>query len=76
MNGDPRQVPEELNVLRLLEYLEVDPSRVAVELNRSIVHKREWAATPVDEGAHVEIVWFVGGGSCGPLKSSSLFSNS
>ena len=75
VNGDPRQVPEGLNVLRLLEHLEVDPSRVAVELNRSIVHKGEWTTTPVAEGANVEIVWFVGGGSCSPLKSSSLSQN-
>lgn len=62
VNGEPRQVPRGLNVVQLLEVLEIDPSRVAVELNRSIVHKTDWAATPVLDSAQIEIVWFVGGG--------------
>ncbi len=62
VNGEPRQVPRDLDVIRLLEYLEIDASRVAVELNRAIVHKSNWAATPVNQGAQIEIVWFVGGG--------------
>ena len=69
VNGDPRKVPEGLNVVRLLEHLEIDLSRVAVELNRAIVHKGDWPATQVGEGAQIEIVWFVGGGSCDPRKS-------
>jgi sulfur carrier protein len=62
VNGQPRQVPEGLDVLQLLEHLQIDASRVAVELNREIVRKTGWPATPVGEGAQVEIVWFVGGG--------------
>lgn len=62
VNGHARQVPEGLNVRSLLDFLEIDASRVAVELNRSIVRKTEWESTSVGEGAQVEIVWFVGGG--------------
>jgi sulfur carrier protein len=62
VNGEPKQVPEGLDLTRLLEHLGIDPSRVAVELNRSIVRKTDWPATPVSEGARIEIVWFVGGG--------------
>ena len=62
VNGESRHVPPGLNVLQLLDVLEIDPSRVAVELNRSIVHKTDWPATPIGDGAQVEIVWFVGGG--------------
>jgi thiamine biosynthesis protein ThiS len=39
---------------------------VAVELNRAIVRKPEWDSTAIDEGAKIEIVWFVGGGSNRP----------
>jgi thiamine biosynthesis protein ThiS len=63
VNGKPRRVPEGLNVTGLLRVLEVDASRVAVELNRAIVRKPEWESVQVGEGAAVEIVWFVGGGS-------------
>jgi thiamine biosynthesis protein ThiS len=62
VNGKPRRVSEGLNVSGLLRLLEVDPSRVAVELNRSIVRKAEWNSAKIGEGASVEIVWFVGGG--------------
>jgi thiamine biosynthesis protein ThiS len=62
VNGKPKQVPEGLNVSDLLRVLEIDPSRVAVELNREIVRKAEWGSAAVGEGARVEIVWFVGGG--------------
>jgi thiamine biosynthesis protein ThiS len=62
LNGEPRRVPEGLDVARLLEFLAIDASRVAVELNRSIVRKKDWGITGVEDGAELEVVWFVGGG--------------
>ena len=62
LNGAPKRVPEGLRIPQLLEYLEIDASRVAIELNRAIVRKLEWEAAEIREGAEVEVVWFVGGG--------------
>lgn len=62
VNGKPHSVPRGLNVSSLLRFLEIDLSRVAVELNRAIVRKPEWDSTAIGEGAQVEVVWFVGGG--------------
>jgi sulfur carrier protein len=62
VNGEPKRVPEGLDVARLLAWLAIDGSRVAVELNRAIVRKTEWNTTSVREGAQIEVVWFVGGG--------------
>ena len=62
LNGEPRSVPAGLTVDRLLVFLEMDPSRVAVELDGVIVRKPEWASAEVCEGAQLEVVWFVGGG--------------
>lgn len=62
LNGDPRRVPEGLNVAGLLQFLEIDGGRVAVELNREIVRKPDWESAEVLDGAQVEVVWFVGGG--------------
>ena len=62
VNGEPRTVPEGLTVAGLLARLELDPARVAVELDRSIVRKPHWDSTPVAGGARLEIVQFVGGG--------------
>ena len=63
LNGEPRRIPEGLDVVRLLDFLAIDASRVAVELNRAIVRKQDWSATTVAEGAELEVVWFVGGGA-------------
>jgi sulfur carrier protein len=40
----------------------MNPSRVAVELDRAIVRKSDWDAVEVRDGAQLEVVWFVGGG--------------
>jgi thiamine biosynthesis protein ThiS len=62
LNGEPRQVPAELTLDKLLTWLEMDPSRVAVEFNGAIVRKPAWNTTQVAPGSQVEVVWFVGGG--------------
>jgi len=62
LNGEPRSIPAGLTVDRLLIFLEMDPSRVAVELDREIVRKPAWAEAEVRDGAEIEVVWFVGGG--------------
>jgi thiazole synthase len=63
VNGQPKRVPEGLNITELLKTLSIEGARVAFELNREIVRKPEWDSTLVVEGAKIEVVWFVGGGS-------------
>ncbi|MGD0359369.1 MAG: sulfur carrier protein ThiS [Bryobacteraceae bacterium] len=62
INGEIRSIPDGRTIRQLLELLELDPARVAVELDRRIVKPRDWDATPVAGGAQLEIVQFVGGG--------------
>ena len=62
VNGKPVRVAAGLSVAGLLEELKIEGGRVAVELNREIVRREAWGATPVEGGAGVEIVQFVGGG--------------
>ena len=62
LNGEPRVVPAGLSIVELLVWLQMDPSRVAVELNREIVRQPAWPASEILDGAQVEVVWFVGGG--------------
>lgn len=62
VNGEARQVPSHLSVASLLEWLKLPSERVAVELNKSIIRKRDWPQTPISNGSQVEIVEFVGGG--------------
>jgi sulfur carrier protein len=62
VNGQVRLAPEGCTLRELLVCLEVDPERVAVELNRSIVQRKAWEQTIVGPGSALEIVQFVGGG--------------
>lgn len=62
VNGEPRATPEGQTVLGLLHQLQLDPARVAVELDRQIVKQPKWSETALSAGAQLEIVQFVGGG--------------
>lgn len=62
VNGARRDAPGGQSVLEVLRWLEIRPDRVAVELNKSIVRKRDWERTLVLDGAQIEVVEFVGGG--------------
>jgi len=62
VNGQVRLVPEARTLAQILDWLEIAPERVAVELNRQIVRRPEWDETAVGPGAALEIVQFVGGG--------------
>jgi len=62
LNGEPHEVAGELTVTALLEQLKVDPRRVAVELNLTVLKRATFGETMVRAGDQVEIVNFVGGG--------------
>jgi sulfur carrier protein len=62
VNGEAQTVPEGQTVLGLLRQLQIDPERVAVELDRRIVKQTRWAETSLNPGSQLEIVQFVGGG--------------
>jgi thiamine biosynthesis protein ThiS len=62
VNGERRQVGEGMTVLLLLRTLSLPETRVAVERNRSLVRKAEFADTLLYDGDRIEIVTFVGGG--------------
>jgi thiamine biosynthesis protein ThiS len=62
VNGERFQVPAGGNVTDMLEFLKIAPERVAVELDKALVRKRDWASTRVAGGARMEVVEFVGGG--------------
>lgn len=62
INGEPRSVATVSNVKQLLEFLAISEDRIAVELNRRIIRRQEWATTILNDHDRVEIVQFVGGG--------------
>ena len=63
LNGEPRDLEGPLTVATLLANLGIDARLVAVEVNRRVIRRAQHEATPVPDGAEVEIVAFVGGGA-------------
>ncbi|HLH05219.1 MAG TPA: sulfur carrier protein ThiS [Bryobacteraceae bacterium] len=62
INGESRTIAANRSVAELLASLELPADRIALELNKNIVRKRDWASVTVPAGARLEIVEFVGGG--------------
>ena len=62
INGEKRELPVGWTVKELLDDLELDRRRVAVELNREILKREKWDTTEIKENDAIEIVHFVGGG--------------
>lgn len=51
------------NIYDLLMELDIIPGRVAVELNLKIIKSDSYTETRIEDGDHIEVVSFVGGGS-------------
>lgn len=62
LNGAPHRVDHEPTVAALVAGLGLNPTQAAIERNREIVPRSQWALTPLAEGDVVEMVKFVGGG--------------
>lgn len=62
INGETRNIESELNLLELLKKLELPTERIAIELNKSVVRKKDWETIKVGDADTIEIIHFVGGG--------------
>ena len=62
INGEKRQVPTPLNIEELLQLLSIDRRYVAVECNRKLIVKADYAEAKIEADDFLEIVTFVGGG--------------
>lgn len=62
LNGRETECSDKLTLAGLLENLEIEPARVAVEVNLNIVKKCDFEKHMLNDGDSVEIVNFVGGG--------------
>ena len=62
VNDEPRELPADATVADLVAGLALGPRRIAIEVNRAVVPRAEYAARRLAEGDAVEIIHFVGGG--------------
>jgi thiamine biosynthesis protein ThiS len=62
INGETQEIPNEVNLSELLKNLSLPSERVAIELNKEVVRKRDWENVKVADSDKIEIIHFVGGG--------------
>lgn len=62
INGEKREVLTEINLAEFLENLFLPSERIAIELNKTVVRKKDWENIIVKDADKIEIVHFVGGG--------------
>jgi sulfur carrier protein len=63
VNGESQELPDGSTIEDLVRILSLPVTRIAIELNKNVARRAEWARTILAEGDRVEIVHFVGGGA-------------
>ena len=62
VNGEDREVEENISLLQLVAVLSLKAEQIAIELNHNVVRRSQWENTLLKVDDKVEIVHFVGGG--------------
>ena len=62
INGESKELSGTPSLAELITQLDLPAPRIAVELNREVVRRRDWGSTMLREDDRIEIVHFVGGG--------------
>lgn len=71
LNGQDHEVAQDSTLIEILAGLGLEPLKVAVERNLTIVPRAELGATRVAEGDEIEVVRFVGGGAPAKAKAKA-----
>lgn len=62
INGSPTVVEDGISAAQLVEQLGLAGKRIAMEINREIVPRSEYATMILKDGDEVEVVHAIGGG--------------
>ena len=62
INGDLKKIPQETNIVSVLESLNISTKHIAIEINENLVFRSDWQETNLKDGDKVEIVKAIGGG--------------
>ena len=62
VNGQLESLKGRLSVADFLAVRQIEPVRVAVEINEDLVPRKTFSETLIRDGDRIEIVTFVGGG--------------
>ncbi len=62
INGKTKEFPNQINLLELLKRFSLPQERIAVELNKEVVRRKDWETIKINDADKIEIIHFVGGG--------------
>lgn len=62
VNGEIKEVKEEITIQELIEFLSIKVGVMAVAVNMNIVKKDDWDSFKLNQDDKVELLQFVGGG--------------
>lgn len=62
INGETKDLEKEVTLSQLLIQFSLPSQRIAIELNKEVVRKRDWENIEIKDEDNIEIVHFVGGG--------------
>ena len=62
VNGETQEIAENFNLTALLKHFSLPEERIAIELNKEVVRKKDWANIKINDADKIEIIHFVGGG--------------
>ena len=62
LNGEKFTLETGSNIVNLIDKLDLNADKLAIERNLEIVPKSKFAMTIIEEGDKLEIVHFIGGG--------------
>lgn len=65
LNGESKTIDDDCSIEQLLQSLELEGRRLAVEVNQDIIPRSQFSSQLLHESDRVEIVQAIGGGSGG-----------
>ncbi len=62
VNGEDRDVEQNISLPELVTALSLKPEQIAIEINHAVVRRAHWTGVVLQADDVIEIVHFVGGG--------------
>ena len=62
LNGQSFKIKDNSSILELIQKLELEPRKIAIEMDENIISSNQYEKTFITENCKIEIVHFIGGG--------------
>lgn len=75
VNGENQELPANSSAQWLVKSMGMENDKIAMEVNREIVPRSQYASYIFSENDQIEIVRAIGGGQTTPNNPSNIFTN-